>query len=283
MKKHIPTILFVIGMIIGVSLLLYPTLSDSWNKKQNADLIATYDADAASADTKTLEAELAKAEAYNQRLAETGTKWVLTDEEKAEYDSLLDLSGMGIMGHVDIPKIGVSLPIYHGTDEAVLQMAIGHLEGTSLPIGGESTHCVISGHRGLPSAKLFTDIDQLAEGDLFTLTVLDRTITYEVDQIRIVLPDELQNLEIEEGKDYCTLVTCTPYGINTHRLLVRGHRVEGKTTKTITEDARQISTTIVACLFGGSLLVIIGAVYLISLPIRKSRQRKKEKYRKMLS
>lgn len=152
----------------------------------------------------------------------------MTEEERAEYESLLNVSGNGIIGYIEIPMIQCSLPIYHGTEESVLQIAVGHIEGSSLPTGGAGTHCVLSGHRGLPSAKLFTDLDQLAEGDTFILRILDETLTYEVDQIRTVEPYELDDLGIEEGKDYCTLVTCTPYGINTHRLLVRGRRVDNQ-------------------------------------------------------
>jgi len=151
--------------------------------------------------------------------------YAMTEEEKASYESELAIGDSGMMGYIDIPKIEISLPVYHGGDEAVLQTAIGHIPGTSLPVGGEGTHCVLSGHRGLPSAKLFTDIDKLVEGDTWTLSILNRTLTYEVDQIRIVEPTDLSNLTLEEGMDYCTLVTCTPYGVNTHRLLVRGHRV----------------------------------------------------------
>ena len=172
---------------------------------------------------------LAAARAYNEKLAAGNRGFVLTERELEEYRSLLDVSGTGIMGYVQIPSIGVSLPVYHGTYEAVLQTAIGHIPGSSLPVGGESTHCLVSGHRGLPSARLFTDLDQLEEGDIFTLTVLGEVITYQVDQIRVVLPAEQQDLMIAEGEDYCTLITCTPYGINSHRILVRGRRIQNLT------------------------------------------------------
>lgn len=169
---------------------------------------------------------LESARAYNEELATCDYRWRLTDEQKADYEAQLDVTGEGVMGYVDIPKIDVELPIYHGTSEAVLTVGVGHIEGSSLPVGGVGTHAVISGHRGLPSATLFTDIDQLAEGDVFYLRVLDEVLAYEVDQILTVEPDDLSALAIEEDKDLCTLVTCTPYGINTHRLLVRGHRTE---------------------------------------------------------
>ena len=183
---------------------------------------------------------LQAAEVYNQNLAENGVKFVWTDEERAEYEQQLSIDGSDIMGYITIDKIGVRLPIHHGTEESVLQTAIGHLEWSSLPVGGESSHCIVSGHRGLPSARLFTDIDKMQEGDIFTLSVLDRTFTYQVDQISTVLPYELENLQIEPGKDYCTLVTCTPYGINTHRLLVRGVRIPNlpeKAAETAAADA----------------------------------------------
>lgn len=225
MRRKLTTIIFVIILFIGIGIMLYPTFSDWWNQQHQTRAIAGY-----VEATKDLSAEkkqemLEEAEEYNKTLVGKSLNFNLSDEEKKEYEKILDVTGTGIMGYVSIPKINVSLPIYHGTDEATLQIAIGHVAGTSLPVGGESTHCVISGHTGLPSAKLFTDIDQLEVGDHFTLEVLDQTLTYEVDEINVVLPDELDDLEIEEGKDLCTLVTCTPYGINTHRLLVRGHRV----------------------------------------------------------
>ena len=197
---------------------------------------------------------------YNASLLSRGNRYKLTDAQKEEYEQLLDVSGLGIMGYIEIPIIGVTLPIYHGTEEAVLQVAIGHLEWTSLPVGGESSHCVVSGHRGLPSAKLFTDLDRLVVGDLFMFRVLDEVLTYEVDQIMIVEPHEVDSLKIEEGKDLCTLITCTPYGINSHRMLVRGHRVENREEAKavrITGDAIQIEPTIVAPIVALPILLIL--------------------------
>lgn len=198
-------------------------------------------------------------------------KWVFTEEEKEEYNALLNVSGNGIMGYVEIPSINVSLPIYHGVDEAVLQIAIGHIEGSSLPVGGANTHCVISGHRGLPSAKLFTNLDQVKEGDLFMLQILDETLTYEVDQIRIVEPADLTNVVIEENQDLCTLVTCTPYGVNSHRLLVRGHRVANANGSDIriTADAMQIDPMLVA----PAVAVPILFVLLVWLLVRYRKQK----------
>ena len=221
--------------------------------------IAAYVDQVNTLDDAQCETMLEQADAYNQTLIGKEDRYNLSDSELETYNSLLDVTGTGIMGYVVIPKINVRLPIYHGTDPAVLEIAIGHIAGSSLPVGGESTHCVLSGHRGLPSAKLFTDIDQLKEGDQFMLEVLGDTLTYEVDQIKVVLPDELEDIEIEEGKDLCTLVTCTPYGVNTHRLLVRGHRVETvqQNHVRVVSDAVQIEPVKVAIAAGIPLLVII--------------------------
>ena len=191
----------------------------------------------------------------------------MSEEQKKQYEQLLNVSGDGIMGYIEIPSINCSLPIYHGTQESVLQIAVGHIEWSSLPVGGASSHCVVSGHRGLPSAKLFTNLDELSKGDTFMLRVLDEVLTYEVDQILIVEPQETGALQIEEGKDYCTLVTCTPYGINTHRLLVRGHRIdnieEAKTIR-VTADAIQIEPLLVAPVVATPILLLL--IILLLLP-----------------
>ena len=224
-------------------------------------------------DTAQYEKMRNAAEEYNRSLAEQGIHWSLTEEEKQLYESILDVTGTGIMGYIDIPKLRISLPIYHGTDETVLQIAIGHLEGSSLPIGGEDTHCVISGHRGLPSAKLFTDLDLMETGDCFQLHVLDETLTYEVDQIRIVEPNDMANLMIEKGKDYCTLVTCTPYGINSHRLLVRGHRVEGEAEEIrVSGDARVLDPLTVAPVVAVPVLILLSIWLLAGTAGRKKRK-----------
>lgn len=259
MKKRLPTILLLLVFAAGLSLLLYPTFSDYWNSLHQTRAIATYAEDVAALDTEEYAALLAAAREYNQKLYEGGTHWTLTDAELEEYNSLLNMTGSGIMGYISIPKISVTLPIYHGTGDAALQKGAGHLEGSSLPVGGESTHAVLSSHRGLVSAKLFTDLDQLEEGDIFTITVLDETLTYEADQILIVLPTEMDALAVEEGQDYCTLVTCTPYGVNTHRLLVRGHRVNtGDTVEvTVTGDAIQLESSVIAPLVAVPVLIIL--------------------------
>lgn len=226
MKKRLSTIFLILIFLTGLSLLLYPTVSDYWNSLHQTKAIAQYAEHVADLDDDTYEKLWADARRYNEDLLKKTILYEMTDEERERYESLLNVSGDGIIGSIDIPLIGCSLPIYHGTEESVLEIAVGHIENSSLPVGGAGSHCILSGHRALPSAKLFTDLDKLTEGDTFILRVLDETLTYEVDQIRIVEPREISALAIEEGKDYCTLVTCTPYGINTHRLLVRGHRIE---------------------------------------------------------
>ena len=220
---------------------------------------------------------LEEAREYNAQLARTRTEYTLTDEEMERYNAVLNVSGTGIMGYVDIPSIGVTLPIYHGTEEAVLQTAVGHIESTSLPVGGANTHCVISGHRGLPSARLFTDLDRLTTGDLFTLNVLDEVMTYEVDQILIVEPYDLSCLQIIPGKDLVTLVTCMPYGINTHRLLVRGHRIEtGKVSNIrVMADAIQMDKTLMAVFIAVPVLLVLMTVVMITTGIRRRRNRRR--------
>ena len=221
----ISTIILVIILLLGVGIFLYPSVSDWWNSMHATRAISGYVTAVEDMSAQKREDMLKAARIYNDMLA-SGVDFNLTEEEYAEYESLLDIGGTGIMGYVQISAIGVNLPIYHSVDESVLQIAVGHIPGSSLPIGGDRTHCVLSGHRGLPSAKLFSDLDQMVEGDTFTLNIMDQTITYMVDQIRIVLPEETDELAIRDGKDYCTLVTCTPYGVNTHRMLVRGKRID---------------------------------------------------------
>ncbi|MCI6745292.1 MAG: class C sortase [Anaerolactibacter massiliensis] len=265
MKKKLSNFILVLIFLTGVSLLVYPTFSDWWNSMHQSRAIASYVDQVNSLDDAQYETMLEQARAYNETLVGKEDRYILDEAETAEYNSLLDVTGTGIMGYVVIPKINVRLPIYHGTDPSVLEIAIGHIAGSSLPVGGESTHCVLSGHRGLPSAKLFTDIDQLKEGDQFMLEVLGDTLTYEVDQIKVVLPDELEDIEIEEGQDLCTLVTCTPYGVNTHRLLVRGHRVDTveQNHVRIVSDAVQIEPMTVALVIGLPVLVIVMLVRMI--------------------
>lgn len=226
MKKHLVTILLFIILLVGLSLILYPTFSDWWNASRSSKVITEYSELVADLNEEDYTELWDAARLYNKSMSERMNMFSLNDQQKAEYRNLLNVGDMGIMSYIEIPSIDVSLPIYHGTDEGVLQVAVGHLDWSSLPVGGESTHCVVSGHRGLPSAKLFTNLDKLIVGDTFILRTLDEVLTYEVDQILIVEPNDVDALQIQKGKDLCTLVTCTPYGINTHRLLVRGHRIE---------------------------------------------------------
>ena len=270
---RLTTVILVLILIAGVCLLLYPSVSDYWNSFHQTRAIATYAEEVAGLDEDRYEAVWQAAKEYNAALLQRENHFILTDGQKADYEQQLDVSGVGVMGYVEIPCIKCSLPIYHGTDEAVLQIAVGHLEWSSLPTGGESTHCVLSGHRGLPSARLFTDLDKLETGDVFMLRVLDEVLTYEVDQILIVEPQETQALQIVEGEDYCTLVTCTPYGVNTHRLLVRGHRIENladSASVRVTADAVQIEPLLVAPVVAIPMLLILLIVLLIP---RKPRNR----------
>ena len=260
MKKSLSTILLLLAFLTGLSLLLYPTASDYWNSLHQSKTIAGYAAAAAKLDTDVYENLLADAQKYNEALLTKQNRFYLTDAERAEYESKLNISGDGIMGYIEIPVLKTSLAIYHGSDEAVLQIAVGHIEGTSLPIGGSSTHSVLSAHRGLPSAKLFTDLDKLVAGDIFLMQILDETLTYEVDKILIVEPQEIEALAIEDGKDYCTLMTCTPYGVNTHRLLVRGHRIENQPAAgaiRVTADAMQIDPVLVAPIVAVPMLLLL--------------------------
>ena len=258
-------------MIIGLLIMGYPSFSDWWNSYHQSRVIASYVQRVANMDTAEYDRMFAEAQQYNSELALKTNRYLMDEAEIARYSNTMNVTGDGIMGYIDIPKINISYPIYHGTDENVRQIAIGHIEGTSLPVGGIGTHSALSGHRGLPSARLFTDIDQLVVGDTFMLQILDRTLTYEVDLISEVLPEELQRLEIDPAMDYCTLVTCTPYGINTHRLLVRGHRVENAAAQVrVVADAIQIRAEYVAPL----VMIPMLTVLLVILLIRTGRKKR---------
>lgn len=273
------TAFLVLLLLAGVSLLLYPSLSDYWNSMHQTRAIASYAETVSQLDTAQYDEMWKAAQDYNRSLAQRETAFALTDEQKAAYESLLDVSGLGVMGYIEIPEIDCSLPIYHGTEESVLQVAVGHLEWSSLPVGGKGTHCVLSGHRGLPSAKLFTNLDKLAVGDTFLLRVLDEVLTYEVDQILIVEPEQVDALGIVPGEDYCTLVTCTPYGINTHRLLVRGHRVENTPEAArmhVTADATQFDPLLVAPVLAIPVLLLLLMILLVPKRRRKSREDKND-------
>ena len=244
LKKQLITYAMPIVFLIGFALLVYPSFSDYWNSFHQSEAIMHYAEAVADMKEEDYKRILDSASDYNTTHP---INWNFTEKAREEYNKELNFNNDGTMGYIEIPKIDVKLSIFHGTDESVLQTSIGHLEGTSLPVGGIGTHSVLSGHRGLPSARLFSDLDQLREGDIFTIHVLNETLTYEVDQIRVVLPTDLSTLTIDPKQDYLTLVTCTPYGINTHRLLVRGHRIENVDgNASIISDAVQIKPIFIA-------------------------------------
>lgn len=270
-KRFSSTFFIVIVLIAGLSLLLYPTISDYWNSYHSSLAIADYSRIMSEIDDSEYDRLLTDARQFNYELASRKNTFFLPEEKKAEYNELLNVLGTGMMGYIDIPSIDVEIPVFHGTSDATLQTSVGHLEWSSLPVGGENSHCVLSGHRGLPSARLFTDIDKLTVGDIFMLNILNEVFTYEVDSILITLPHETDALRIIEDGDYCTLVTCTPYGINSHRLLVRGHRIEN--TEEVKEarivaDAMQIEPMIVAPIVAIPMLLVL-LLILIFKPVKK--------------
>lgn len=277
MKKHLSTIFFGIIFLIGLLLVLYPTVSNFLSNREQKKVIREYSNIVNNMDKEEKETIYNEAVDYNKKIYENGMIDYSNPDAVQGYNDILDVSGTGIMGYISIPKINVELPIYHGTSDGVLQVAVGHLEGSSLPVGGENTHCVLSGHRGLPSADLFTHLDRLNVHDIFTISVLDKTLVYEIDQIKVVAPGDTQYLQIEDGKDYCTLLTCTPYGINTHRLLVRGVRVADSDDKNniyVYADAYKIDTKTVTVLMAVplTLLLLLGMV----VHIRRNKKRKQE-------
>lgn len=270
MKKHMSNIILIVILIAGLSLLLYPTFSDYWNSIYQSRAIDSYESIVGNLNDETYEEIKNRAIKYNQVLASKEQNFDLNEVELSEYMKQLKIEGSDVIASIEIPKINCKLPIYHGTDDNILQVAIGHLTGSSLPIGGNDTHCVLTGHRGLPSALLFSKLDQMEEGDFFVLRTLNEEITYEVDQISIVLPSDINELKIEEGKDLCTLLTCTPYGVNSHRLLVRGHRIENIETQQIrvSADAYEIEPIIIAPIFAAILLLLL-AVWMLARTKKK--------------
>ena len=283
MRKNLSTIILILIFLVGLSVMLYPSVSDAVNRKHQSRAVAGYAEKVEQLSDADYQTYFDAADAYNRQLNTTPNAFYKPDLVSG-YAQTLDISGTGIMGYITIPKISVELPIYHGTDEGVLQVAAGHLEGSSLPVGGAGTHAVISAHRGLPSAKLFTNLDELEVGDRFTITVLNRVLTYEVDQISIVLPTEIDQLLPTEGMDYVTLMTCTPYGINTHRLLVRGKRVETTESQKhirVAADAFRIEPIIVAPILAIPMLLAALVGVLVAPHLRKrSKRRRKKHYEK---
>lgn len=265
MKKNISSIILVLVFFVGLSVMLYPSVSDYINSKHQSRAIAAYNEMLASMTEEDYTKIFNEAYEYNAKLFKTDRSFYAPDQVEGYWDSL-NVSGTGIMGYITIDKIGVELPIYHGTGDEVLNVAVGHLYGTSLPVGGENTHCVLSAHRGLPSAKLFTNLDKLDEGDTFTITVLNKVLTYRIEQILVVVPSDVSALQTVAGKDYCTLLTCTPYGINSHRLLVRGTRIETAEEKRqlyVSADAFKIDPFIITPIVAVPMLLVLLAVLLI--------------------
>ena len=278
MRKNLSTIILILIFLVGLSVMLYPSVSDAVNRKHQSRAVASYAEEVEQLSDADYQTYFDAADAYNRQLNTTPNAFYKPDLVSG-YAQTLDISGTGIMGYITIPKISVELPIYHGTDEGVLQVAAGHLEGSSLPVGGAGTHAVISAHRGLPSAKLFTNLDELEVGDRFTITVLNRVLTYEVDQISIVLPTEIDQLLPTEGMDYVTLMTCTPYGINTHRLLVRGKRVETTESQKhirVTADVFRIEPIIVAAILAIPMLLAALVGVLVAPHLRKRSKRRRK-------
>ena len=269
MKSRKSTIILLVYFFIGLSVLLYPSISSYWNSKTQSEAIVDYEAMLSQYKPEDYTAIFAEADAYNQSLAQLDEPLV-EHNRLPDYNSILNIGGTGMMGYITIPKISQELPVYHGTSDGVLSVAVGHLQGTSLPVGGEGTHCVVSAHRGLPTAVLFTHLDRMEIGDIFYFTILDRTLTYEVDQIRIVEPDDASLLQIVDGKDYCTLLTCTPYGINTQRLLVRGHQVDATQTRSlyVANEAYRIEPLVVMPIVALPIIFTL-LIYVMLAPVKK--------------
>lgn len=270
MQSRKSTIILLISFFIGLSVLLYPSISSYWNSKTQSEAIVDYEAMLSQYKPEDYSAIFEAADQYNADLAALPVP--LRDHPKLDetYWQTLDISGTGMMGYLTVPKINQELPVYHGTSDSVLAIAVGHFQGTSIPVGGKNTHSVVSAHRGLPTAVLFTHLDRMEIGDTFYFTILDRTITYEVDQIRIVEPDDLSLIQIEDGRDYCTLLTCTPYGINTQRLLVRGRQVDASQTRNlyIPNEAYRVDPLVVMPLVALPIIAVL-LIYVMIVPVKK--------------
>ena len=277
-RQNIINVILLAIMLTGIGLIAYPSVSNWYNSYHHSIAVMEYSQSMAAIDPKVVEAAWNSAILYNEEVRKTGNDWAPGKEKLDKYMKELNLDGKGVMGFIRIQKIDVTLPVYHTTDEKVLQRGVGHMSGTSLPIGGKGTHSVLSSHRGLPAAKLFTELDKIETGDIFQLNILNRTLTYEVDQIRIVEPRDFSALSIEDDKDLCTLFTCTPYGINTHRLLVRGHRIKtGNGSKSVPSDAMQYEPVLIAPFFASPIL-LLGLIWLmVTTSSRRRLRRSREK------
>ena len=269
MRSKKSTIILLVSFFIGLSVLLYPSISSYWNSKTQSEAIVDYESMLSQYKPEDYTAIFAEADAYNKQLAQLNDPLV-EHNRLPDYNGILNVGGTGMMGYITVPKISQELPVYHGTSDGVLSVAVGHLQGSSLPVGGENTHCVVSAHRGLPTAVLFTHLDRMEIGDIFYFTILDRTITYEVDQIRIVEPDDASLIQIKDGKDYCTLLTCTPYGINTQRLLVRGHQIDASQTRKlyVANEAYRIEPLVVMPIVALPIIFVL-LIYVMLAPVKK--------------
>lgn len=281
--RKITRIVIVIVLLAGLSLILYPTVSDYWNRVHQSGAIMEYANAVKALDNETFRKMWDEAVAYNEALFISSTGAEISTEDLPAYEDILNVTNNGMMAYIDIPKIKVHLPILHGTDEGVLQSSVGHYSTSSFPVGGENTHCVLTGHRGLPSARLFTDLDQLVIGDRFQVETLGIVLTYEIDQIVTVLPYEIDELAIKPGKDYCTLITCTPYGVNSHRLLIRGVRVEDQETQEVeVQEETQEEIVFPLLTIEPMYLMITAAIMILYLVLifsvwpRKSKKTKKK-------
>lgn len=278
LKKNIVNVILVTILLTGAGLMAYPTVSNWYNSYHHSVAVLGYAENIASLDPKVVQAAWDSAEAYNREVAKTGNVWTPGEEQLAKYMKELNLDGSGVMGYIRIQKIDVTLPIYHTTDESVLQHGVGHLSGTSLPVGGKSSHCVLSSHRGLPTARLFTDLDKMVVGDTFQIHILNRTLNYEVDQIRVIEPTDFSELTIIDGEDYCTLFTCTPYGINTHRLLVRGKRTANTGGgAAVPSDAMQYAPVLIAPFFAAPILLLALVWLMLTTSSRNKLRRSRER------
>ena len=280
MRKHKTVIFLTLGFLVGICILLYPAFSNYWNSRTQSRAITNYESVLENLKPEDYAAIFEEAYAYNKALNETDFPLLDYDQVPGYYDTLR-ITDNDMIGYLKIDRIGVELPIYHGTSDAVLSRGVGHLEGSSLPVGGESTHSVMSAHRGLPSAKLFTDLDRLEIGDTFKITVLDQVLTYRIDQVKVITPREVEDLKVVEGKDYCTLFTCTPYGINTHRLLVRGVRIETIEEKPViyvSNEAFRIEPLLVTPAVAAPMLLVLLIHLLVKYrePPKNKQQNKKE-------
>ena len=271
MKRDKVGIFLVLMLFIGACVLLYPALSQYWNSKTQTHAVDNYQDILDSLQKEDYTKYFEEADHYNAALRNLDVP-LMEYGQLTEYNQILNVSGTGVMGYITIEKLGVELPLYHGTSDSVLNIACGHMEGTSLPVGGESTHSVLSAHRGLPHAKLFTDLDKMELGDVFTITILDRTLTYQVDQIKVVNPNEIDEVHIIEGEDHCTLLTCTPYGINSHRLLVRGTRIENAAPILyVTSNAFKIDSLVATPIVAAPMLLILLVVLMVKYRDKESK------------